>query len=532
MNYCENEILVSLIVPIFNGEMYIDNCLKAICEQSYKNFEILLLDDGSYDNTRKICKSWEEKDDRIHYYYHKNMGQGPTETIGIEYSKGLYITFIDIDDRILPYYVERMLNEILKNNADVCECCWTVYDDKTNKTVEVHRNIKNSSLAYKCKYPHLWGRLYKKSIFTKNELLIPKCKHQDLATYPLLLLLGVKLCYVDNVLYIYRINSGESVSDKLEDNFYYSEVFSHLYTEAGRLNLGKRDEFFKNIAEIHINSRLRKERRQDNRIYELVYSRAKNFFYQFFPNWNYIDKCLLIGSYNLSRINNYLSFNYDVLSDYKFFFWQSSIISLMSKPVCEKKIVNNDWFHDIFLQKDLNKSFLQIKRNTNQIVLIDFLEERYDIIKSNYSYITKSQIYDEASIPGQDSIISYDSYNRMKIWKDSCLEFIDYLKSHFAVDNIYLIEFYYSEIALDESNHKAYFSNTSFNDILEKYYCFFKENFSEIQIINIPTNLCYTDSNFPHGCYPYYYNDEVYFYIAQQIKCSQERKRELLYEYH
>ena len=104
-----NNIKVSIIIPIFNAEKFIDKCLESVINQTYKNIEILCIDDGSTDNSRKILDSYKERDERVKIFFKCNSGVSDTRNIGIEKSSGEYICFVDSDDYLDENYIERMI---------------------------------------------------------------------------------------------------------------------------------------------------------------------------------------------------------------------------------------------------------------------------------------------------------------------------------------------------------------------------------------------------------------------------------------
>lgn len=117
--------LVSVIVPIYNIEKYIDRCIKSIVDQTYDNIEVLLVVDGATDNSLNICKSWAKKDKRIRVIYQENGGVSSARNHGIKESKGEYITFVDGDDYIANQMIENLIEGIKNNNVDfsVCNLC-------------------------------------------------------------------------------------------------------------------------------------------------------------------------------------------------------------------------------------------------------------------------------------------------------------------------------------------------------------------------------------------------------------------------
>ena len=111
--------LISVIIPVYNIEIYIKRCVNSIINQTYKNLEIILVDDGSTDNSGKICDDYEKKDARIKVIHKENGGLSDARNCGIEKSNGKYITTVDGDDFVTEKYVETLYNLIIENSADI-----------------------------------------------------------------------------------------------------------------------------------------------------------------------------------------------------------------------------------------------------------------------------------------------------------------------------------------------------------------------------------------------------------------------------
>lgn len=114
MNEC-----VSIVVPVYNVEKYLKRCLNSLINQTYSKLEIILVDDGSKDNSIAICKEYEKKDQRIHVFQKENEGLGLTRNFGIKKATGTYITFVDSDDYLVLDAIEIMLRRALEMQADV-----------------------------------------------------------------------------------------------------------------------------------------------------------------------------------------------------------------------------------------------------------------------------------------------------------------------------------------------------------------------------------------------------------------------------
>lgn len=125
--------LISVIVPVYNVEKYLKQCVNSLISQTYTNIEILLIDDGSKDSSGTLCDRLAEKDARIKVFHKENEGLGLTRNYGLERMNGQYVTFIDSDDYAEPDMIEKLYNGLIENKVDVCKCGFKRVDD--SKTV-------------------------------------------------------------------------------------------------------------------------------------------------------------------------------------------------------------------------------------------------------------------------------------------------------------------------------------------------------------------------------------------------------------
>lgn len=131
-----NGDLISIIVPVYKVEKYLSRCLESIVNQTYKNLEIILIDDGSPDNSGKICDEYAEKDSRIKVIHKENSGVSSTRNLGLKKATGDYISFIDSDDWIEFDMYEKMIEVINKENVDLVKCSYIYEYDESSKKIE------------------------------------------------------------------------------------------------------------------------------------------------------------------------------------------------------------------------------------------------------------------------------------------------------------------------------------------------------------------------------------------------------------
>ena len=196
--------LISVIIPVYNVEQFIEKCLETVINQTYKNIEILIVNDGSTDKSKSICELYQKKDNRIKLFNKKNGGLSDARNYAIDYLKGEYVTFIDSDDYVEEDFIEHLYELIEKYDVDISVCSYSVisknkiiecgkkYESKKMNKVEAYRNmLEENGFSVSA-----WGKLYKSSLF--NNIRYPKGKlcEDNGTTYKLM----------DQVDYIYFSN--------------------------------------------------------------------------------------------------------------------------------------------------------------------------------------------------------------------------------------------------------------------------------------------------------------------------------------
>lgn len=218
------EELISIIIPVYNVEKYIEECIKSVINQTYKKLEIILVDDGSTDNSGKICDEYSKKDDRIIVVHKKNGGVSDARNYGIEVAKGKYISFIDSDDYIEKDMYEFLYN-LIKNEDAQISCCgkYIVYDNKTELYVKKDvKEVMNSQQAILmlCNFGYMghstYAKLYKKELF--KEIKYPKIKNgEDIGTTYKVFDNANKIVYDSTPKYYYR-QRADSITKQKKTN--------------------------------------------------------------------------------------------------------------------------------------------------------------------------------------------------------------------------------------------------------------------------------------------------------------------------
>lgn len=211
---------ISIIVPIYNAEKFIRKCVDSLLNQTKKELEFILINDGSTDSTHDILKTY--KDKRIKYFKNKNQGIGKTRNFGIEKATGKYIIFIDSDDYIEPTTCEELYNKAQKEKADVVVCdFYKVYDDGSQEEINLP-SFKTSKLKDN---PNIlidinlspWNKIYSTKLIKENNITFAEgIKYEDVPFVAEALDRANKIAKLDKKLNYYVIhgNSETTVRDK------------------------------------------------------------------------------------------------------------------------------------------------------------------------------------------------------------------------------------------------------------------------------------------------------------------------------
>ena len=246
---------ISVLVPVYNVEKTLDRCMESILNQTFKDFEIIMVDDGSTDSSGAICDKYAEKYDFISVIHKNNEGLGPTRDAGVLAAKGEYVYHCDSDDWLKEDLLEKSYNAITENDADVVIFGYDMYDKKDLSKLfgsvsidsgvyigkdEVRRlfvkNYHNAFIVLTA-----WNRLYKRSFLIDNELFFPSLRRcQDMA-YSLLLFDKIeKLVCINENLYCYVIEPGTFKGRSYEEmkGIYYTiyELVHKQYEQWGFLD--------------------------------------------------------------------------------------------------------------------------------------------------------------------------------------------------------------------------------------------------------------------------------------------------------
>ncbi len=218
--------LISIIVPVYNVEAYLKRCIESIINQTYKDIEIILVDDGSTDNSSKICDEYKNKDKRIKVIHKVNGGLSSARNRGLDIAKGKYIGFVDSDDYISPKMYEILYKELINNKADMAMCD-SIYIKNDNKIINDYNitiftkkdAIKRLLTTDNKVNPSAWNKLYKKELF-KNIRYPIGFVYEDIITTYLIINKCKKIVYLNCKLYKYNVRNNSIINYKNKNTIY------------------------------------------------------------------------------------------------------------------------------------------------------------------------------------------------------------------------------------------------------------------------------------------------------------------------
>ena len=209
--------LISIIVPVYNVEKYLDLCIDSILNQTYRNIEVILVDDGSTDRSTEMCDSWKKTDNRVTVIHQINQGLSAARNKGIDVAKGYYVAFVDSDDCILPNFCQALIDASISQNSDIVVCGFSLITDEGAKTKSISYERKCfdtfsalSKLVSGHIHDYAWNKLYKRELW--DDVRYPHgYLFEDIGTTYKVFLKSKRVSCIPDALYEYRQRQGSIV---------------------------------------------------------------------------------------------------------------------------------------------------------------------------------------------------------------------------------------------------------------------------------------------------------------------------------
>ena len=213
---------ISIIIPIYNVELYLPQCLDSVINQSFRNIEIILVNDGSTDSCRQICEDYAAKDQRIKVIHKKNGGLSDARNVGLNQATGNFISFVDSDDILSIHFCEKLLKTLLENDAGIAECDFLCFEkdqdlEKFASNPEENTEVFETEVALELLMNEnlkqmVWNKLYRREVVGDLQFPVGKINEDEFWTYKIF---GnsKKVVKITDVLYFYR-QQTESIMGK------------------------------------------------------------------------------------------------------------------------------------------------------------------------------------------------------------------------------------------------------------------------------------------------------------------------------
>lgn len=242
--------MISIIVPVYNSEKYIPRCIDSIKNQLYKNWELILVDDGSSDNSGIICDTYTKQDSRIHCIHQENAGASIARKSGIEHSKGEYLTFVDSDDFIEPLFLNSLYDALEGQKVLISACNCSKHKENEER---IHKEIARTTILeeedifsrfFNYEFWGFWGKLYHRKVF-EGIYIPPYTLNEDYVVMLQIFNKYKRMAFIDSPLYHYIIHenslSNQKISKRALDE-YYNKAWTYDYSQKHMTNYYKQTE--------------------------------------------------------------------------------------------------------------------------------------------------------------------------------------------------------------------------------------------------------------------------------------------------
>lgn len=233
-----NAPILSVIMPVYNSEDYLEEAIESILLQDFTDFELIIIDDGSTDKSLDIIESYLKRDSRIKFFTTNHEGAGPARNVGIANARGFYTLFADADDVYDYHMISSMYSKAVYTNADVVICAYRKFDNITGDSLWDFRPkdiflkkdriyaSEYSEILFMAVPPSPWGKLIKSSVIKENAIHFQNLTScNDVAFSYSLLSYAKILAFVNTILLFYRANTGKNISkdrSSQAENIFYA----------------------------------------------------------------------------------------------------------------------------------------------------------------------------------------------------------------------------------------------------------------------------------------------------------------------
>lgn len=528
------EPVISLIVPTYNTEKYIDKCVNSILNQDYKDLELILIDDGSSDGSYCKCKEWELRDNRIRVFYQDDVGAGRARQYCLERARGRYCWFIDSDDWIEPDSIVAIVDAMQSTRCDILLFdYYNVYEKESGTTskqliqtpvyTDFTINAKDSDLLINIE-PSMCNKAFRRDFILKADKKWYEGRMEDLSVCPSLILEASTIGQIRAPFYNYRRRSGSASSDNsvLNDmvpaleQLLMNSVGSQYYSEQ-RMYDFCRFFIYGTLKCYFGSSDCSDDYRRLLKISEDFMKRSFNKDCDRYFN----KRVVLFGSYSLRKIYNFSDYLLDTLSHH---YAASSVISMMDSNIVDRDVKMQNKFREQAVSDDLRKTFLHEDTLLSMDYFIfDLINEQYGVSYVDGTAITDSEYAREANLPvtvNRIGILDSEYFDR---FVDKFAEFKNYVSNYISADRVVMVRDLLAGshgIYGRTEHYDNYEEICKINDVLNRMYDHIVTEWNGIKVVTPDEKLIFTYDNYAFGCYPGNYNAYMISETGKLIKSA------------
>lgn len=513
--------LISVILPVYNVSMYMDKCLNSLINQTYKNLEIILVDDGSTDDSGEKCEEWAKKDNRVVVIRTENRGVGNARNTGIELATGKYLVFVDPDDWVDELFIEKLRKEMKQHDADIVSCNLMHYQEKKDlykksgpvKRFYIVENDEKKEYMYTITYS-TGSKLYKTELFANKYNRFPNYFYEDAALFPQLVHQAGRIVHIDEGLYFYLIDRSDSTTNTISkaEDLFKAIRYAAAYFQ-NRNILGEWEEALRKFFAQRLCYRY--ELYNGGEIPSEVYNPVYDEFG--FNKWHELltTRAYVWGSFNTRWAVYAMNASFQSVGRHICF---SSFISQMLGNKLEYEIIEKNPFRRAKLEFDFmqneSDAMQKLSESGMNMIILDFLDQRYDVLEvEGGCYVTDSEALRENGIKlNIVSRIEAGSEKHWKLWTEACdklIAKIDSLDRNIPVIllKMRLAKGYYTdgEYVLFEEQDII----TRLNTMIEKMEKYFTENCKRVLFFQVEDDFN-ANAQCRYGCAPQYLERTIY----------------------
>ncbi|WP_051204387.1 glycosyltransferase [Butyrivibrio sp. VCD2006] len=506
--------LFSIVIPVYNREQYIDRAVESVICQTYDDWELILVDDGSTDSSAELCDIYSKRDNRIRVLHEDNRGPGAARNCGLNVASGEYVLFLDSDDWYELNCLKECADVIRDSNPDLITFFMR---EHTEREVRINkRALMPWSFSDIDRQAYLMSRdisvgtrACKRSIIEENRVRFPEwTTAEDVCFMLLCYAVCSSVIQIKKAFYNYDKKTPLSATKQglngIENLFSIPVTIYSKFEEMnciGRFRNGLAKYFMTEVKHGLMMAQ------NDEIITDKLNMLFKGETQRLFPGIyeKVVRRYLVFGSYTLRSAVQSIVIDNRSVSHYQF----QSVISAMQDGKREIPFWSDNNYRNEMIKRELSGCFREeLARCNYDYLVIDFLEERYGMIRIGNYWLTNSDAWNEGNSSLDSEIIELSTFDKNVFvqFLDSCNLLIDFINKTQTIDRVILVENYLMEYKGEWGQEECFDNQREIRQInkkLKRCYEHFENKLPNIKVIR-PHEMgdCFSDIGYKHGCVP------------------------------